>query len=416
MDVKELRNKMDNKFQKAKSIVQEAKEEDRNMTEEEREEYDNLVDEVEELREDIERMEKANNLEGYMRDSANEPIKPEVDVKVGGSEEESRFENIGEFMRAAFDNPRNLPDRLREARDMEMKIGSKGGFLVPDEFMSDILEVDRDDAIMRPRATVIPASDETPDAGVTMPALDQSEDMHAGVEVEWIEEGAEKPETDASLKAIKLEPSEVAAKITLTDKVIRNAGALQSLAENLLQDAILSAEDQAFLKGNGVGKPLGFIDHPATIKHQRDTSDEIKYEDIVNMYSRVKMGGSLIWITNQTTLPQLMQMQDPDGNYIWQPNAREGAPGNLLGIPVLINERTQKLGTTGDLMLVDPTYYLIKDGFGIELAASEHAKFSQNKTVVKATWNVDGQPWLTDAIQPEHGGDTISPFVVLGEK
>ena len=56
---------------------------------------------------------------------------------------------------------------------------------------------------MRPRANVIPAGS-PPDAGITMPALDQSGtnpgNVFGGMTFSWIEEGGEKPETDAELR------------------------------------------------------------------------------------------------------------------------------------------------------------------------------------------------------------------------
>jgi hypothetical protein len=47
------------------------------------------------------------------------------------------------------------------------------------------------------------------------------------------------------------------------------------------------------------------------------------------------------------------------------------------------------------------------------VAASEHVKFTENKTVFKIFWNVDGQPWLTAPFRQE-GGYEVSPFVLLG--
>jgi len=38
--------------------------------------------------------------------------------------------------------------------------------------------------------------------------------------------------------------------------------------------------------------------------------------------------------------------------------------------------------------------------------------FTQNKTVIKAFWLVDGQPWLAGPITQE-GGYQVSPFVAL---
>jgi hypothetical protein len=46
------------------------------------------------------------------------------------------------------------------------------------------------------------------------------------------------------------------------------------------------------------------------------------------------------------------------------------------------------------------------------VAASEHVKFLENKTVFKIFQNVDGQPWLTAPFTQE-GGYQVSPFVVL---
>lgn len=70
------------------------------------------------------------------------------------------------------------------------------------------------------------------------------------------------------------------------------------------------------------------------------------------------------------------------------------------------------LGQPGDVWLADLKHYLIKDGSGPFVAASEHVYFMQNKTVIKAFWNVDGAPWLTQPIQLENGYQA-SPFVKL---
>jgi HK97 family phage major capsid protein len=71
------------------------------------------------------------------------------------------------------------------------------------------------------------------------------------------------------------------------------------------------------------------------------------------------------------------------------------------------------LGTKGDLSLVDFSYYLIKDGYGVAIDASPHVYFQTNKTMIKAFNNVDGSPWLTAPIVLRDGSTQVSPFVVL---
>jgi HK97 family phage major capsid protein len=110
-------------------------------------------------------------------------------------------------------------------------------------------------------------------------------------------------------------------------------------------------------------------------------------------------------------------MVDAGNHMIWMPNATGVAgapPGTLMGIPVLINERSVALGTLGDIMLVDLSYYLIKDGSGPFVATSPHVHFTTNRTVIKIFWNVDGQPWLSGPIPLEGTpANTVSPFIVL---
>ena len=338
----------------------------------------------------------------------------------GSDEPQEQFRDFGEFLQTVKYNPHDTALRAKEMSDktqkrfLNMGIGASGGFIVPEQFSSQIKMVDDQAAIFRPRAQVIPAGD-PPDAAITIPALDQggARGVYAGVQVTWIAEGAQKPETEPLFREIRLEPNEVAAHVVVTDKLLRNSAAAGALVSSLLRKAIIAAEEDAFLSGNGAGQPLGIIGHPAAIQVARAGAGAIAYNDVVNMYARAKFGGQLAWIGSQTVLPQLMRMVDAGNNLVWQSNAREGAPGTLLGIPFLLNDQSPILGAEGDLILVDLNYYLIKDGSGISLSMSEHPLFTQNRTIIKAFWNVDGQPWLSTPLLARDGVSTVSPFVVL---
>jgi HK97 family phage major capsid protein len=308
--------------------------------------------------------------------------------------------------------------------EQRMDTGSAGGFAVPTQFRATLMEVSPQEARIRPRAMVIPAGT-PPDSAITMPALNQDgtnpANVYGGVEVNWIGEGVAKPETDATLREIKLEPQEVAGHVVLTDKLLRNWAAASAVIERLLRGAVISAEDFAFLSGNGVGKPLGLINSGAAYAVNRATSNQITRADINSMTARILMrGGSPVWLASQSVLPQLQNLRNDigspptgDGALVWNPDLRDNAGNQLLGgYPILWNERSPQLGTKGDLVLTDLSHYLIKDGSGPFVAASPHVKFTENKTVVKIFWNVDGQPWLTAPFKQE-GGYEVSPFVVL---
>ena len=321
------------------------------------------------------------------------------------------FESLGEFIAAVrFGDPRG-----RVKAEMRMDVGERGGYAVPEQFRDELLQLTPEEAVVRPRATVIPPGT-PPDAKLTIPALDHSQGIYGGVAVQWIGEGAQKPETDAKLVEIALEPHEVAAHVVVTDKLLRNWQAAGTVIRNLLRGAIASAEDVAFLTGDGTSKPLGVLNSAGAIAVNRAAANQIQYVDIVNMLAKLLPDslGRAVWVANQSVLPQLMQLKDDAGNLIFiRGDATSGIADTLAGLPIRWTGRTPALGQKGDLMLVDFQYYLIKDGSGPFVAASEHVYFRENKTVIKVFWNVDGKGWVASPLTLEDGITQVSPYVVL---
>lgn len=394
-------------------------------------EWDRLKAEADQVKARIERVEEVEQLAQQATQEQIVPAAARGVMPVPGPQPATEFESFGEFVVTAVRNPNDqrLAALWHESEDgnraeQRMDTGTAGGFAVPTQFRGTLMEISPQDAIVRPRATVIPAGD-PPDSSVSMPALDQTDvtpdNVYGGVTVNWIAEGGAKPETDASLREVELQPQEVAGFITVTDKLLRNWQASQSLLERMLRGAIISAEDFAFLSGSGVGKPLGLINSGASYVVNRQTADQISREDINAMVARILMrGGMPVWLASMSILPQLQNMRNEigsppsgDGSLVWNPDLRDNAGNQLLGgYPIKWNERSPLIGSKGDLILTDLTYYMIKDGSGPFIAASPHVKFTENKTVIKVFWNVDGQPWLTAPFKQE-GGYEVSPFVVL---
>jgi len=349
-----------------------------------------------------------------------------------GPEASREFESFGEFVHATRFRPNDqrlasLYQDFDQHSEQRMDTGSSGGFMVPEQFRAGLLSVDPTEAVVRPRATVIPAGT-PPDAAISMTALDQTGDtpdnIYGGITVAktGAVEGGDVSvnESDFDLRQIKLEPHEFAGFTTVTDKLLRNWTAASSLLETQFRRAMMASDDREFFNGNGIGGPLGYLNAGATYDVTRETSNTITYTDVTEMLARLLMrGGSPIWVASQSIMTTLLRMRNPqgspyngDGALIFQPSVVPGVPAMLLGYPIVWHERASALGSAGDLSLVDLSYYLIKDGSGPIIASSEHVKFTTNKTVFKILWNVDGQPWLTAPLKQE-GGYEVSPFVAL---
>lgn len=415
---------------KMQAIIDTAEGEDRDLTAEEAEEFDTLKAEKDSL---TVRIDRAADLAATTADL--DAIVPAASrragiERAGGPEASKEFENFGDFLSAVrfnpndqrlayTDNPAAIDPATGELRaEFRMDNGPSGGFMIPTQLRNTIMRVDPQDALVRPRAEVIPAGD-PPDSSVTMGALDQGganpANMFGGMTMQWIGEGDEKPETDAKLREITLTPHEIAGTAVITDKMLRNWQASRTFIESLMRGAVNAAEDYAFLRGTGTAQPLGVVNAGATRWINRATANHVAYADLVAMVARLLMRGntqSAVWSIPQAAMVDITTMVDPEGHYIWQPNAREGMAGTLLGFPVRWNNRAPALGAKGDIVLADWSYYLVKDGSGPYVAMSEHVLFRQNKTVFKIFWNVDGSPWLTSPIKEENGYE-VSPFVGL---
>jgi len=379
---------------------------------------DEVQGKVKELQAEVEKYDQLlaarGNLEESQKNFTGVAIIPEMHKE--GAKNNGGFKNFGEFVSATrFGDKKGRLDAI--SKDQSMGEQGAGGYLVPDQFSTELLRLTESAAIVRGRATVIPAGS-PPDATLHIPVLDYSENMFGGVEVAWINEGDEKPSTQASFETISLTPQELAGTITTTDKLLRNFTASGVLFENLLSSALAQATDMSFLRGDGTGKPLGVLSagNAGALEVMRDTSGTITYEDVLSMLVSTKMDGeAYTWVAHQSTIPALAKLQDAAGNYIFiQGNATTGIPAMLAGHPVIFTARTFPLGTRGDLALIDFSKYLIKDGSGVSISASPHPLFKENKTIIKAFLNVDGKPWVTSPITLEDGTTQVSPYVVLG--
>ena len=82
-------------------------------------------------------------------------------------------------------------------------------------------------------------------------------------------------------------------------------------------------------------------------------------------------------------------------------------------IPV---EFCQQLGTTGDLILVDPSTILSAMKQGMQAANSIHVYFLSNEQVFRFVIRMDARSWWTSALTPKSAGNTQTNIVALATR
>ena len=335
---------------------------------------------------------------------------------VTGVVDEQGFKSFGNWMSSLV----RKDEKWMEYRKKTLSMDSdpQGGYLVPEQWMPGILQVASENGIVRPRATVIPAGSPSPDAELNIPLLNQagaaSHDFFSGVWFQWTNEGGAKPDKEPEFDSVKLAPEEYSAMTILTDKIIRNAPALEAFVKAIYSRAQVAFEDWYFLRGNGVNQPLGVINSPAYIAHARTGGLGIVFADIIAILEHLLPGTNPIWVISRSAYAQIAGLVDAGNHSIFiTGDATKAMPDRLMGYPIQWSYRVPALGARGDISLCDFSYYLIKDGFGPAFATSDHVYFTSNKTVLKMFSNVDGQPWLSGSITAEDAATEVSPFVGL---
>lgn len=343
--------------------------------------------------------------------------------------------DTAEFFQAIWDKARTLPNgdelaaKTTEWRKIQNSFGSTvpadGGFLIPEEVRSEILQVALEESIVRSRATVIPMSS----LAVPIPMIDDTShasSVFGGIVAYWTEEGAAATESQAKFGRARLEAKKLTIYCEAPNELVADAPAFGALLDQQLPQATAYYEDAAFIDGSGVGEPLGFLNGSALVSVTRATADLIAWADVVSMYSRM-LPSSLsraVWLTSPDSLPQLFQMTVPvknvagtenvGGSAVYITDAQGSPQMQLLGRPLIVSEKIPKLTDPNALVFADLSYYLLGDRQTMQATSSPHFKFSSDVTAYKIVERVDGRPWLQSALTPRNGStNTLSPFVGL---
>lgn len=302
-------------------------------------------------------------------------------------------------------------------------VGADGGFLVPEQWSNEIQKISLEMNIFRSNgAKVI----NLPSPTFKLPSLKYSSNadgsQYGGVTAYWASEGEDLSarNTKPGFEYIEFNANKLIAYTESTEELMEDS--IISIAPFIQQcfgEVLNFKEDDSFLNGDGVGKPLGVLTADCRVTVSRATASQIHPIDLVGMIARFK--GDLnraIWLINQTTLPQLYTLKDNAGHFIFINNYNSNIQsnrtvGSLFGIPVKISEKPPVLGSEGDIGLYDLGQYIIGDKSGLRVEESRDYQFHKDLRCWKLIKRIDGKPWMKTAITPFKGSTTLSPFVAL---
>ena len=337
------------------------------------------------------------------------------------AKKENKFANYGEYLLATRKYAAGEVD-ARFANTMTTSVDAEGGFLVPPEFLTDVVKVlESDESLLNRCKKFIVSSN-----NLTLP-IDESLPWTGGVQASWIGENIKYTDsTPNTLSQASFKLHKLGALVFITDELIEDAVALESYVRGMAPQAILHKVNEAIINGNGVNKPKGILGSTFAVSVPKETSqvaDTIVARNVIKMYSRMipSSRGSSVWLINAGCEEQLRTMKDDNGNFIYlaagsQMNAAPYAL--LLGRPVIpMLGALPAIGDKGDIIFADFNYYYaVLKSAGMKQAVSSHLKFDQDVQAYKFTLRIDGGVPFTKPVKTQYGNYEMSAFVLLDER
>ena len=421
--VLEMKAKREDARLKAMAVLNKAEAEDRFLTEDEQKEIDGYESEIRSWDESISRAEKMLAIDPEDRSIEQPEVKP-----TPSKGEEKRFATFGEQLLAAYRAAApggKIDERLttRAASGLNETNPSDGGFLVQQDFVTELLKRTYETGILASRVKKIPIS--TNANGMKINAVDEDSRANGsrwgGVQTYWEGEADELTGSKPKFRQLELSLKKLTGLCYATDELLQDAAALEAVIRQAFAEEFGFKIDDAILDGSGEGEPLGILNSGAIVKveKEKDQTDTITVENLIKMWNRLwaRSRGNAVWYINQELEPYLYTLKLGDKPvYIPAGGLSEKPYGTLFGRPVIPLEQCNAAGEVGDIILADIGQYLLIDKGGIKSASSIHVRFLYDENVFRFIYRVDGKPIWNKPLSPYKGSASVSPFVTLAKR
>jgi HK97 family phage major capsid protein len=239
-----------------------------------------------------------------------------------------------------------------ELKALEAGTPADGGYLVPDSTEREIGRLVTEASPIRAIAAVREVSVATYKKPFAI----------TGMVTGWAGETDARPETATpTLAELEFPAMELYAMPAATPTLLEDSAVnLDEWISSEVHTAFAEQEGTAFVTGDGVKKPTGFLDYP-TVDDSTWSWGNIGYvptgvsgalpasdpsDVLVDLVYALKAGhrANGHWVMNRRTQGEIRKLKDADGHYLWQPPAQPGGVASLMNFPIAESEDMPDIG------------------------------------------------------------------------
>ena len=286
-----------------------------------------------------------------------------------------------------------------QRKDMSVISDPNGGYLVPTDMSGRIIKRQFDTTPMRQLASVMSISSE---------AVEMLRDTNEP-DAQWINELGTRTDTDqGAIGRIRIAVHELYAQPKATQKLLDDS--IMNVEEwliNRVSDRFSRRENAAFVNGDGVGQPRGFLSYTTAATSDATRSWGVLEhvatgvdgafsasngaDVLISMMNKLRAGylPKASWLMPRSVVDAIRKFKESGtGAYIWQPSLQAGTPATILGYPVILADDMPAI-SSGSLSAAFGNFeegYTIVDRIGLQTlrdpyTAAPFVKFRCSKRV-----------------------------------
>lgn len=254
------------------------------------------------------------------------------------------------YLRVGDDD--GLRGLVLEGKGLNTAVNAEGGYLVDPQTADSIRAVLKNTSSLRMVANVVQVEATSFDV-----LVDRGDVGHG-----WGTETGSVAETGtAQIERVSIPLHELNAMPKASQRLLDDAAFdIEGWLAGRIADKFARAEAAAFVSGDGVNKPTGFLDHPKVADASwawgslgyvatgvsGDFDGTNPADAIVDLVyaldASYRANGT--FVMNSKTAGAVRKMKDADGRFLWSDGMAAGEPARLMGYPVLIAEDMPDIG------------------------------------------------------------------------
>lgn len=357
--------------------------------------YAKMEAEIEALSGEIARCERAERLESTLAKATCNPITSAPGSGMGEDSKVKPARATASYKRAFWDAMRLNTSPMEVRNALSEGVDSEGGYLVPDEFERTLVKSLADQNVMRSLAKVI----QTTSGDRKIPVVS----THGTAT--WLDEGKPYGESDEAFTQISLSAFKLGTFLKISEELLNDAAfnVEQYLASEFAR-RIGAAEEEAFLVGDGKGKPTGIFNPTGGAETGVTTTKptDISADELIDLHYSLRSPyrARAVWLMNDATVKTVRKLKDGNGQYLWQPALTAGTPDMILGRPVYTSVFAPELKAGARTVAFgDLGFYWIADRQGRSFKRLNELFATTGQIGFLASQRLDGKLVLPEAIK-----------------